>query len=71
MNTSSRFIIDTIKSWENKFPGIHVKYAFEENTCFHVIEVRPEEIHEGSEERVESIHREECFRQREELVQSS
>lgn len=50
MNTSSRFIIDTIKSWENKFPGIHVKYAFEEDTCFHVIEVRPEEIHEGSED---------------------
>lgn len=50
MNTSSKFIIETIKSWEKKFPGIHVKYAFEEDTCFHVIEVKPEEIHEDSED---------------------
>lgn len=50
MNASSKYILNVLKSWEAKFPGIHIKYAFEEATCFHVIEVEPEEIHEGSEE---------------------
>lgn len=35
------------------------------------LKVTSGQIHEGSEESVESMHREECFRQREELVQSS
>lgn len=49
MNASSKYILNVLKSWEEKFPGIHIKYAYEEATCFHVIEVEPEEIHEGSE----------------------
>lgn len=50
MNTSKEYIVKTLKSWEKKFPGIHLKYAFEKDTCFHVIEVEPEDIHEGSDE---------------------
>lgn len=50
MNTSTKYILNVLKSWEAKYHGIHIRYAYEEATCFHVIEVEPKEIHEGSED---------------------
>lgn len=44
------FIIETLKSWEKKFSGIVVKYAYEEHTFYHVITVEPKELYLNNEE---------------------
>lgn len=47
---AKNFIIETLKSWEEKFSGIVVKYAYEEHTFYHVITVEPNELYLNNEE---------------------
>lgn len=38
----SSFIKQTINNWNNEFPYLHIRYAYEENVNYHIIEVSPE-----------------------------
>jgi len=47
------FIIRSIKNIENRIEDISIKYAYDENSDFHIIEVEPESIRRGNDEYVE------------------
>ena len=36
------FIIETLKKWNNKFDGIHIRYGYDNPSEYHVIEISPE-----------------------------
>ncbi len=42
------YIIETLKDWCNQFEGIHVRYAYDANTEYHIVEVDPESIRRGN-----------------------
>lgn len=44
------YIISQIRNMSDKIKGISIKYAFEDATCFHIIEVSPESIRRGNQE---------------------
>lgn len=35
------FLISNLKEWNKKFPELHIKYAYEHSTEFHIVEVEP------------------------------
>lgn len=43
------FLIQTLKDWCQQFDGIHVRYAYDTNTDYHIIEVDPESVRRGNE----------------------
>lgn len=47
------FVIETIQSIASKIPGIRIRYAYDIQTNFHIVEVSPESIRRGSEEYME------------------
>jgi|GEM_PF-1345085 hypothetical protein len=48
MNNEIEFIKNNIKEWCKRFEGIHIKYAYEKESEFHIIEVAPESIRRGN-----------------------
>ena len=46
---SSRYITNQLKQWNKQFDGIHIKYTFDIETNFHIVEISPEEIRRGNE----------------------
>lgn len=47
------FVIETIQSIASKIPGISIRYAYDIQTNFHIVEVSPESIRRGREEYME------------------
>lgn len=45
----SEYIIQILSVWCQKFDGIHVRYAYDADTEYHIIEVDPESIRRGNE----------------------
>lgn len=43
------FLIQTLNDWCQQFDGIHVRYAYDTNTNYHIIEVDPESVRRGNE----------------------
>lgn len=43
------FLIQTLNDWCQQFNGIHVRYAYDTNTDYHIIEVDPESVRRGNE----------------------
>ena len=50
MMKESEFLIKVLEEWCSRFEGIHVRYAYDANTLYHIIEVDPESIRRGSEQ---------------------
>ena len=50
MMKESEFLIKVLEDWCSRFEGIHVCYAYDANTAYHIVEVDPESIRRGSEE---------------------
>ena len=48
--TSKEYLIKNLIKWKSLFKGIQIKYAYDKNTDYHIIEISPEEIRRGSEE---------------------
>lgn len=46
-------ILSSIQSIASKIPGIRIRYAYDIQTNFHIVEVSPESIRRGSEEYME------------------
>lgn len=47
------FIIESLVKISNKIFGINLRYAYDVNTDFHIIEVSPENIRRGNDEYME------------------
>lgn len=47
------FIISSLKNISNEILGVNLKYAYDEITSFHIIEVAPEEIRRGNDSYME------------------
>ena len=43
------FIIKTLIEWCTRFEGIHVRYAYDVNSEYHIVEVDPESIRRGND----------------------
>jgi predicted PolB exonuclease-like 3'-5' exonuclease len=50
---AKEFILKSIKSIVKEIPGISIRYAFEKNTNFHIVEVEPEDIRRGDNQYME------------------
>ncbi len=44
------FLINVLNEWCKKFEGIHVRYAYDSVTEYHIVEVDPESIRRGNKE---------------------
>ena len=44
------FLINTLTEWCKRFEGIHVRYAYDATTEYHIVEVDPESIRRGNDE---------------------
>lgn len=51
--TSKDFIISNLEVLSNKIQGIYAKYAYDNISDFHIIEISPESIRRGNEEYME------------------
>lgn len=49
MTKEKDFLIQTLNDWCQQFDGIHVRYAYDTNTDYHIIEVDPESVRRGNE----------------------
>ena len=49
MMKETDFLIRILNEWCRKFDGIHVRYAYDANTEYHIVEVDPESIRRGNE----------------------
>lgn len=47
---SQEFIKNVLKKWGSIFEGIKLKYAYDEDSEYHIIEVEPESIRRGDED---------------------
>lgn len=47
---SQEFIKNVLKEWESIFEGIKLKYAYDEDVQYHIIEVGPESIRREDED---------------------
>ena len=47
------FIISKLKSISSKIPGISIRYAYDIQTNFHIVEISPESIRLNDEEYLE------------------
>jgi hypothetical protein len=50
MMTPSQYIKNQLKLWDQKFEGIHIRYAFDVEANFHMVEIDPEKIRRGNAE---------------------
>lgn len=50
MNNSTEYIKKQLELWNKQFDGIRIKYCFDVETNFHIIEISPEEIRRGNVE---------------------
>ena len=55
------FVIETIQSIASKIPGISIRYAYDIQTNFHIVEVSPESIRRGREEYQEKFPEEDLL----------
>jgi hypothetical protein len=46
----SRYIINVLRIWAEKYEGIHIKYAYDKGSEFHIVYVTPDSIRRGSDE---------------------
>lgn len=53
LEKESNFIISILKTWNELFKDINIRYAYENDSDFHVIEVSPESIRRGNKEFLE------------------
>ncbi len=44
------FLLKTLKEWCDRFDGIHVRYAYDTTSEYHIVEVDPESIRRGNEQ---------------------
>ena len=44
------YIKKQLEFWNKQFDGIHIKYVFDVETNFHIVEIGPEEIRRGNAE---------------------
>lgn len=44
------FLINALNEWCKQFEGIHVRYAYDAATEYHIVEVDPESIRRGNKE---------------------
>lgn len=44
------FLINALTEWCKRFEGIHVRYAYDATTEYHIVEVDPESIRRGNDE---------------------
>lgn len=51
------FLISNVKEWSKVFPDLHIKYAYEHSTEFHIIEVEPASVLENNLEFRRMAHR--------------
>lgn len=50
MKNSIEYIKKQLELWSKQFDGIHIKYVFDIETNFHIVEIGPEEIRRGNAE---------------------
>ena len=50
MMTPSQYIKNQLELWDTKFEGIHIRYAFDVEANFHMVEIDPENIRRGNAE---------------------
>ena len=50
MMTPSQYIKNQLELWNQKFEGIHIRYAFDVEANFHMVEIDPEKIRRGNAE---------------------
>ena len=50
MMTPSQYIKNQLELWNQKFEGIHIRYAFDVEANFHMVEIDPETIRRGNAE---------------------
>lgn len=53
LEKESNFIINILKTWDKLFNDINIRYAYEKDSDFHIIEVSPESIRRGNDEFIE------------------
>lgn len=46
----SQYITNQLELWNKQFNGIHIKYVFDAETNFHIVEISPEKIRRGNAE---------------------
>lgn len=44
------FLINALTEWCKRFEGIHVRYAYDATSEYHIVEVDPESIRRGNDE---------------------
>ena len=49
MTKESEYIIRTLKLWCEQFDGIHVRYAYDAKSEYHIVEVDPESVRRGND----------------------
>lgn len=47
------FITSILKTWNDLFKDINIKYAYEKDSNFHIIEISPESIRRGNKKFLE------------------
>lgn len=50
MDNSTQYIKKQLELWNKQFDGIHIKYVFDKEANFHIVEISPEEIRRGNDE---------------------
>lgn len=50
---SSDFIISNLKVWEKIFPKIQIKYAYDDKTEYHIVEIGPHKLYEGNKDYIQ------------------
>lgn len=50
MMKEKEFLINALTEWCKRFEGIHVRYAYDATSEYHIVEVDPESIRRGNEE---------------------
>lgn len=50
------FLVNNVKEWSKKFPQLHIKYAYEHSTEFHIIEVEPSSALDDDQEFRKMVH---------------
>ena len=50
MTEEKDFLIKRLNEWCQQFDGIHIRYAYDENTEYHIVEVEPESIRRGNKQ---------------------
>lgn len=51
--TSKEFIISSLKALSDKINSINIRYAYDANSKFHIVEISPENIRRGDAEYME------------------